>query len=196
MSSNDTTPYTIPYTGALGKQIAQGVVPASSLEPGAVAQPPAPQDQDKQQQGYQRPSVANGPSSPETSHAKGETLTMAGDGGCAATSDANSAARRSSVALTTHSGPSDSVPLRFASAAASVGGIAIIHPEHRNSQGIHSSSTSKQDAVNQDEVCIQSSFAQNTLTPLGFHYFQSGWPAGRLRRLDEQSHSKPCSHAC
>lgn len=139
MSSKQTTPYTIPYTGAPGKQVADTFIPASSQEPGAVAQPAAPQDKESQQV-YQRPSIAEMAASPEIGYSKGESKTMvSGSARIAATSDFNSASRRTSVVPATHTGPSYSFPNRFASASAGADGIAIIHPEHRGSGDIHSS---------------------------------------------------------
>ncbi|KAF9877979.1 hypothetical protein CkaCkLH20_04555 [Colletotrichum karsti] len=138
MSSNESSPYTIPYTGAPGQQVAGVIVPASSKETGPAAHPAAPQDQ-KDQASFQRPVVAEEPSAPNMDHSKGESMMMSGANGMGVTSDSNSASRRSSVVPTTSTGPSDRIPGRFASASAGKDGIATILPEHRGSKDIHSS---------------------------------------------------------
>ncbi|KAF6803972.1 hypothetical protein CSOJ01_10544 [Colletotrichum sojae] len=138
MSSNETTPYTVPYTGAAGNHVAHQFAPASSMEHTVAAHPPAPQD--NQHAAYQKPAVADEPKGPNTGFAMGESTAMAG-GGTKATSDANSAARRSSVVQAAPSGPSDVIPTRFASASSGSGGsggIAIIHEGDRQSADIHS----------------------------------------------------------
>ncbi|KAF6831084.1 hypothetical protein CMUS01_07469 [Colletotrichum musicola] len=136
MSSNETTPYTIPYTGAAGNHVAHQFAPASSTEHTVAAHPPAPHD--NQHAAYQKPAVADEPKGPNNGFAMGESAAMAG-GGTNATNDDNSAARRSSIVQTAPKGPSDAIPTRFASASSGSGGIAIIHEDDRQSADIHSS---------------------------------------------------------
>lgn len=151
MSSNEATPYTVPYTGAAGNRVAHQLVPASSMEPTVNAHPPAPQN--IQGPAYQNPVVADKPKGPNTGFAMGASTAMAG-GSTNATSNANSAARRSSVIHTTHDNPQDVIPDRFASASSGSGGIAIIHPGVHQSADVHSSPLADNRHNSSNQVCL------------------------------------------
>ncbi|KAI8295240.1 hypothetical protein K4K56_012644 [Colletotrichum sp. SAR 10_98] len=160
-SGTNATPYTIPYTGAPGKQVAEGIVPASSQQPVPVAQPAAPQDMIAQP-AYRRPSAVEAPVSPDMAYSMGGSVAQGGGVGAVHTNNPNSGVRRSSVIATAPVGPSDNIPGRFASAAAGSGGIAIIHPQHTGAKNIHTSQqTGKEVAQTPEQYQRPSAFGMD-----------------------------------